>query len=328
MYDLPSELWFVAYLTSIVAFACAGVAVALPARFGLYGWTIARWIGLLLVVVIVADLSLHFPTTEKTPEGKWTHLAITLVGAGVILLMRGISNEAAALRLADWRRKAFLAAVLLAAVLFSRHRLYFTEPPNLLSTDQMKLISDSHRDFTPIPGAFAYTDLGTAIPLHRYEDIAEGEEISPMELIPPATAGRLIVEDPHESFANCHGWVFTGGKYMVRGQFVDTILQDNGYFPVSTPIVGDIVIYRDGTHTPVHTGLVKAVGQDGFVLVEGKWGSLGVYLHLPHEQPYSRDFEYYRSNRPGHLLLDIPRPPVTDPRLPAPRVANVPESAE
>ncbi|HND53787.1 MAG TPA: hypothetical protein PLV92_15365, partial [Pirellulaceae bacterium] len=177
MYDLPSEIWFVAYLTSIVAFACAGVAVALPARFGLSGWTAARWIGLLLVVVIVADLSLHFPTTEKTPEGKWTHLAITLVGAGVILLMRGIPSEAAVLRAADWRRKAFLASVLLAAVFFSRHRLYFTEPPNLLSTDQMKLISDSHRDFTPIPGAFAYTDLGTAIPLHRYEDIEEGEEI-------------------------------------------------------------------------------------------------------------------------------------------------------
>jgi len=328
LYDLPSELWFATYVACILALTCASVAIALPHRLGRFGWTVARWVGFLMVVIIVADLGSHFPTTEKTPDAKWIHLGVTLVGAGLVLPMRGIATEAAASRSANWGRKSFLAAILIVSVFFARHRLYFTEPPNVLTNDEMLLISESHRNFAPIPGAFAYTDLGTAIPLHRYEDIEEGGEISPVELIPPATAGRLIVEDPHESFANCHGWVFTGGKYMVRGQFVDTILQDNGYFPVSTPIVGDVVIYRDGTHTPVHTGLVKAVGQDGFVLVEGKWGSLGVYLHLPHEQPYSRDFEYYRSNRPGHLLLDIPRSLPDSRTLPVPRVTSIPDSAE
>ena len=71
-----------------------------------------------------------------------------------------------------------------------------------------------------------------------------------------------------------------------------TILADNGYVVVDEPREGDIVIYRDGLGQVQHTGLVRFVGTDGLVLVESKWGSLGIYLHTPKEQPYGEFFNF------------------------------------
>jgi len=52
----------------------------------------------------------------------------------------------------------------------------------------------------------------------------------------------------------------------------------------------------------IHTGLVRFVDDDGVILIESKWGPLGVYLHPPEAQPWGHDFTFYRSPRPGHLL--------------------------
>lgn len=118
----------------------------------------------------------------------------------------------------------------------------------------------------------------------------------------PKLAGRRIVTGPNDPRANCHGWVFTGGRYYVDGKLVDAILHDNRYERVAEPEASDLVVWRDALGIPVHTGIVKAVGQDGFVLVESKWGHTGRYLHEPHHPGYSKDFAYYRSPRSGHLL--------------------------
>ena len=91
-------------------------------------------------------------------------------------------------------------------------------------------------------------------------------------------------------------------SYGVASEDVDTILADNGYEVVGEPREGDIVIYRDGLGHVQHTGLVRFVGTDGLVLVESKWGSLGIYLHTPKEQPYGEFFNFRRSSRPGHEL--------------------------
>jgi len=116
----------------------------------------------------------------------------------------------------------------------------------------------------------------------------------------------LIQRDEVDTSANCHGWVFTGGRFLLRGEGVQQILDDNGYEVVEKPTEGDIVIYRNVLGSILHTGLVQGVLKDETVLVESKWGIDQRFLHLPEQQPYSSIFEFYRSNRRGHLIEICP----------------------
>jgi hypothetical protein len=103
---------------------------------------------------------------------------------------------------------------------------------------------------------------------------------------------------------NCHGWVFAGGRYWIGGKQVQTILDDNGYFPVDCPEAGDIIVYRNRSNDVLHTGLVRVADEWG-ILIESKWGSRGRYVHTPENQGYSLEYTYYRSARGGHLLSGI-----------------------
>jgi cell wall-associated NlpC family hydrolase len=87
---------------------------------------------------------------------------------------------------------------------------------------------------------------------------------------------------------------------------VDTILADNGYLPVEHAQAGDLIICRTESGVPSHTGIVRFVGDDGMVLVESKWGPLGVFLHTPETQPYEQQFGFWRSPRSGHRLRILP----------------------
>jgi hypothetical protein len=87
---------------------------------------------------------------------------------------------------------------------------------------------------------------------------------------------------------------------------VDEILADNGYQIVEEAREGDVIIYRDELGQVRHSGLVRFVGTDGLVLVESKWGSLGLYLHTPKEQPYGEFFDFYHTSRPNHELSLAP----------------------
>jgi hypothetical protein len=111
-----------------------------------------------------------------------------------------------------------------------------------------------------------------------------------------------------DAACKCHGWVFTGGQFGVASEDVDAILADNGYLAVSEPRENDVVIYRDDLGRVRHTGLVRFVGADGLVLVESKWGPLGLYLHPPQDQPYGTFFNYYHSPRPGNELRLVSGP--------------------
>jgi hypothetical protein len=93
--------------------------------------------------------------------------------------------------------------------------------------------------------------------------------------------------------------VFTGGRFFLTSADVDVILADNGYQRVEHPCVGDLIVYDGGSHT----GVVRGV-QDGFVVVESKWGMQSCYLHRP--EAYGRRFEYFRSRRSGHVLHGLP----------------------
>jgi hypothetical protein len=122
----------------------------------------------------------------------------------------------------------------------------------------------------------------------------------------PDLRARIIALDvTGSSDCNCHGWVFTGGLFWVRGDAVETILKDNGYRQVAAPRGGDVAVYRDPAGAITHTGLVRATTPDRPVLVESKWGELGAFIHPVDVHPYlGSTCTYHRSPRAGHRLRE------------------------
>jgi len=155
----------------------------------------------------------------------------------------------------------------------------------------------------------AGTDAGRAVTLFQPVTVRPGAETARAErcaLEPSGHVGRMIRTGPPDDTSNCHGWVFTGGRYWLAPEGVEAILADNGYQRVSDPYPGDLIVYR-AAGLIAHTAIVRTVA-GGLVLVEGKWGWMGVFLHPPENSPYGQDFAYYRSARDGHLLAGFGGP--------------------
>jgi hypothetical protein len=161
-----------------------------------------------------------------------------------------------------------------------------------------EIISVANHEVDPTP---CRTDAGRPLKVYRPEREATPQEIAAVER-ETANANALHTA-PAGAYCNCHGWVFTGGRYWVSGAQVPDILEDNGYNVVSRPRPGDLIVYRVAEEI-VHTGIVRAADEFG-VLIESKWGKRGRFVHVPEYQDYSPDFTYYRSNRAGHLLLGV-----------------------
>ena len=163
----------------------------------------------------------------------------------------------------------------------------------------------------------AWTDRGARVPAGvaatRLDDRAAAEAEA-IFLAHSPFARALIRREPPCSDANCHGWVFTGGRYLVPGAAVDRILADNGYRPVTEPRPDDLVVYRGPGGVIAHSAVVRYVTAGMPVLVESKWGVLGVFLHPVDQSCYGTDYTYYRSPRTGHRLAET-APPVGE--LPA-----------
>lgn len=155
----------------------------------------------------------------------------------------------------------------------------------------------------------AYTDRGRVIPLYTAANkpsLAERRLPHPGVYWPEHAFGSQLIRtaEPDPNY-NCHGWVFTGGQFILAPEAVEMILQDNGYYEVRSPRVGDIVVYYDQGGMITHTGIVRAVGEEDFLLVESKWGcSGGRYLHLP-ELWFSARHVYYRTDRGSHLVRGL-----------------------
>jgi hypothetical protein len=164
-------------------------------------------------------------------------------------------------------------------------------------------------DFVFVEAGSALTDSGTAIPLFRIpsdttahvSSFAEENCISRrrlhQELIPTGEASDAY---------NCHGWVFTGGHFWLRGSFVEQILRDNHYQAIIAPVPGDLAVFRDENGAVTHTGLVHHIRKNSVVFLESKWGKLGRYIHASTDHIYGDNAcTYYRSSRSGHLLHAI-----------------------
>jgi hypothetical protein len=289
-------VWLV--VTVIAAGVTAGSLWLVASRRGMPPWwtRLMRWSLVAVMALALADASLHRPAA---PTGLPLLVRFATATAGILLATAILRAPAPAASRRGWT--CVVAGV--ATLALSGVRLQAVAAPERFDGDPTaaSMVAREHDEH----GAHALTDRGSTIPLGRFVTI-EHEAF-----VPDGFNGRVIVADANRSPANCHGWVFTGGRFQVAGTDVARILAENGYLMVADPQPGDLVVYRDSADTIIHTGLVKATGPEGFVLVESKWGPLDIYWHTPHDQVYSQQFEYRRSARHGHELtiIEPPRPP-------------------
>lgn len=155
--------------------------------------------------------------------------------------------------------------------------------------------------------AKAATDRGTTIVLKEPAMIREAALHAANEariLAAHQLTNQVISRGPADDRSNCHGWVFTGGIFRLGPNDVQVILTENAYQEVHEPHPGDLVIYRTNGAI-AHSAVVRYVTEGQPVLVEGKWGSLGVMLHAVDRSVYGTDYTFYRSHRTGHLLVGV-----------------------
>ncbi len=177
----------------------------------------------------------------------------------------------------------------------------FDEQDRTLQAQPSPYVADETR--------LAKTDQGGSIHLLTSGEALSADELGTTEqttLQSAQVADYVIRRGPADDSSNCHGWVFTGGKFAIRSAEVETILIDNEYEAVPAPHPGDLCVYRTGGDAVSHTAIVRSVFEDGTVLVEGKWGRYGVFLHPVDRSVYGTNFAYYRADRSGHVLNSIP----------------------
>jgi len=301
-------IWLVAYALAAMALAASGWMALRPGRVHSGWWTAVRASWLVVVALAVVDAIRR--GRDAVLEGDPLVLQFPVITGGIVILMAMAVQEAAMRSRPHWRRwgsRAFHVAAstaLLAAVSYRFLGLTAAIPSSMTdfgSASTTAAVNEVH----------ALTDQGTPIPLRRL--VADGFPDADEPLVPERFACRVIDSGDPSDRANCHGWVFTDGDYLVPGEHVDSILAENGYEPVDRPKIDDLIVYRGADGRVVHTGRVKAVGREGFTLIESKWGSLHTYFHLPEDQCYSSEFRFYRSARKGHrlTLVNGPLPPTT-----------------
>jgi hypothetical protein len=203
-----------------------------------------------------------------------------------------------------WGLVAFggLAVVLLGAIAFERADDAVTDQQML----EMELVLGRPPTRSAENGRAA-TDRGTKIALKEASAPRDTRSLKQPE-------EKALRESPFYTHvmrrsgatddSNCHGWVFTGGKFYLGPDDVELILKENGYQEVHQPLAGDLVVYRQAGGVS-HTAVVRYVTEGQPVLVEGKWGTLGVYLHPADKSFYGAEFTFHRSGRSGHLLVGL-----------------------
>ena len=151
----------------------------------------------------------------------------------------------------------------------------------------------------------ALTDRDRPIRMYRLDEVG-AEPLNEDEATSVNFMETTIQRGPADPTANCHGWVFLDSRFLISGEAVQRILDDNGYELTDEPKAGDVIIYRSDNREIVHSGLVRGVLNDDTIIIESKWGIEGTFLHDPAGTPYSTFFEYYRSPRPDNRVKIVP----------------------
>lgn len=262
-----------------------------------------------IFVASVLSVDIFEMSFTRTSNAQHVLLSILAVAAAVAVSVlhlrrspRGMGGTAFPHIIAN----VLLLATSGAAAYWTGQRfLYLTQP-----VSDIGFALNTPGELREVPDLVAVTERGDEVALYRwhvdhdaFEYYASLDNQRYASLLP-----AVIQRAPPDERANCHGWVFTGGRFLLRGRGVETLLEGNGYLLTDAPCPGDIVIYRDSDGLITHTGLVRGVLAEGTVLVESKWGIGSRYLHRPEDQPYSSDFEYYRRPQLGHDVMIRSRP--------------------
>jgi len=299
-----------AFHNLVVLFA-AGLALILLAAVRMIG---GRWpgpvrLGAGTAVVVMAALG---PVALEVPSASvWPAAVVVAVAAAISVL--GSARVAAGVQaiLAGVRRPRVQAALLAAAgVVLAAGAIVTlsTEEEAAVDRDMEQMLLVTYRPpVTESTIDSATTDGGRSVYLGEAREPRSQEQITATERQALASLGlteRIIRRGPASDVCNCHGWVFTGGRYWLTPGDVERILADNGYQEVSNPRPGDLAIYRQGG-TISHTALVRTGGDGSPVLVEGKWGWMGVFLHQIGDCCYGTACTFYRGSRETHVLAGL-----------------------
>lgn len=171
----------------------------------------------------------------------------------------------------------------------------------------------------PVQKEMGLTDAGRQIGFHEYTLDNPGDQSAHDGLV----RRDLTIADRHRHFvirlreadhlSNCHGFVFADARFAIEDSEVPFILTDNQYVEVSGPLENDLVIYHDSDGIVTHSGIIRFLVPNGPVLVESKWGPLGVYLHPVENSPYGSDYSFFHTSRPTHTLNFSPTEVEPDP---------------
>lgn len=157
----------------------------------------------------------------------------------------------------------------------------------------------------PVHTSEAITDKGRPISLFHFKMHSTAEAVQAFIDGNERDRAQLIRLGEANPASNCHGWVFTKGRYGVRDSDVDAILADHDYELVTAPAEGDLAVYSTDEQI-CHSGIVRIAGANAPILIESKWGPFGVYLHGIASQPFSQTCRFYRTKRADHELAIRP----------------------
>jgi len=300
-----SSLHELAILTS------AGFGLVMLSALRVVGarWSRARRLG---GVALITSLSALGPLAV----GSFVH---GVAAAGLVALIAGALSlagsgriETAVQAIHSWIRRPAVRAAALATVgvvlVVGAYLKFDYEDDAAIERDNLYVEEIISQPSTRLaPEVQTATDLGRPVRVRALEEIRaiEVRQASEEKVLEQfGSNGRILRVSQVDDSCNCHGWVFTGGRYWVSQVDVEHILVDNGYQVVSDPRPGDLAIYRD-THEISHTGVVRAIVEGMEPLVEGKWGWMGVFLHPANDSMYGSNYKFYRSQRQGHLLAGL-----------------------
>jgi hypothetical protein len=174
-------------------------------------------------------------------------------------------------------------------------------------SEAMVLLEKMHEvpDLAEDQSVWGWTDRRSPIRLYRAELPRPADELRPLEfdiLAAQRRQGHVLRRQDPDDRTNCFGWIFTEGRYWLDNDQIELILSDNGYGVVAAPKPGDLAVYRTQDQMIHHLAMVRAICDDGTILVEGKWGWMGVYLHRLTDSLYGQNVTLLRSERRGHAL--------------------------
>ena len=131
----------------------------------------------------------------------------------------------------------FASVLLLAssggAAYWSGQRFIDVTQPN----KDIGLLLNTPGELKDVPDFVAVTARGDEVPLLRWHvDHDAFEYYAALETQRFSSLMSLVIQRaPPDERANCHGWVFTGGQYLLSGRSVPAILQGNGYTITDSP---------------------------------------------------------------------------------------------